>query len=111
MLFILLIVVSGLQLFKPEWFLIEVQKGSVPKLEIKYVNDTEPTEAPTKLCYQNYSGKSCYYDNLPTDKPYISQTRFGWIYNHQVSLLVLIFLFGFILNYDQVKQWIRTHSN
>lgn len=113
-LFALLMTIAGLQIYKPGWFLIEKPKNLVPKLEFPEAPEpAEPPEAaePTRTCYQNYSGKSCYYDNLPTTKPYIVHTKYAWIYNHQGIILTLIFILGFSLNYQKVKLWIRTHSN
>lgn len=110
--FCIFLLTAGLQLTKPEWFLIEVpdykNQPELPSLQNKTI-----TEPYYKCTYTSFR-EECKYVNLPRDKPYVTQTAFAPLYLYKNYIILLTLIIALILNWEKLKIWIhkiRTSSN
>lgn len=106
------ILTAGLQLTKPEWFLIEVPNTN--KIPIIIPIQNESVGEPYYKCTYTSFSKECKYVNLPKYQPYVVQTPYAPLYFYKNYITLLALILALILNWEKIKIWIhkiRTSSN
>jgi hypothetical protein len=96
---------AGLQLIKPQWFLVEVPDYKNEQLAL--LNDNATRGEPYLKCTYTSFKEECKYVNLPRYQPYVVYTPYAPLYLYKNYLILALLVIGIKLNWEKLKEWIQ----